>query len=184
MAFGLALHAQSSKPAPSLRVGVGNISQYIGPDGRVQDVDFFGEGTFMVTLDADIWSNSKGWSIGFYLDLANCGRDSVGDLLHYNVVNYVGPHWGISARYHLLTALGVNSSAWDVSLNGSLGAFWYGNHSPQPETNFGATVAYYPSAHWGCFMEYHLRPVYFTPSGTDLLSAGPMLLKLGVSYRF
>lgn len=134
-----------------------------------------------LTLDADLFQVFDNLTAGAYISICEASTRDVADSPTTIASSpAIGTHYGISLRYHLLP----EADKWDITLGGTVGAYFSKHLTPQKEYGLSASVTYYPLKHIGVFGEAGWGSYLFGSSKEPAMVSGNSMLKAGISYRF
>lgn len=172
------VNAQEGGFGRSVRLSFGYInakSVMVHPE-IAHGVDLAINSTPAINIDAELWRVGQHTGLGLYANfcpLFEEGRANVS----YDL--------GAGLRYHVLSAAGVVSSKWDVTLNANVGV---AGSVVSPLNvhlgyNAGVTATFYPFKRFGIFVEASAGRMDMFRGHYGLYTISTML-KTGISYRF
>ena len=175
-------NAQETNFGKSLRLGYTYIggAVEIGYTPPTDDIIDIVSG-HALTLDADLFQVADNLTAGAYISICEAStRDVAASPTTIASSPAIGTHYGVSLRYHLLP----DADKWDITLGGTLGAYFSKHLTPQKEYGLSASVTYYPLKHFGVFGEAGWGSYLFGSPKAPALISGSSMLKAGISYRF
>lgn len=171
---------------PNITIGYSRNYMDMGNAFQIYEDEIYSEflscGSMFVS--ADLLSFNKYLSGGLYIGGQLASQKCYDDNGHEFFTLYFAGRMGISAHLHLLQCLNVETNAWDLSLNTSLGSFWCPKITPQTEYGLGLSAIYYPLKHVGLSIGCDWGKNLVSRFDGMYVQKGCFSLKAGLNIRF